>query len=110
MSPGPEVALQRAERALGVPLPSPFPSARRSTRRLCVSIFGGMHDNVDRRLLDSWEESRRHQSEARRFLDRQRFPVQPDEGRALEEIVATIADVERLRRSQLGTPPRPAAS
>lgn len=75
-----------------------------------MSISRGMHDNVDSRLLDSWEESRRHQSEARRFLARQRFPVERDEGLALEEIVATIAGVERLRRSQLGTPPRPAAS
>ena len=69
-----------------------------------------MRDNVDRRLLDGWEQSRRRQDEARRFLSRQRFPVMAGEARALDEIVATIADLERLRRSQLGTPPRPAAS
>ena len=60
-----------------------------------------MRDNVDRRLLDSWEQSRRHQDEARRFLARQRFPVKAGEARALDEIVATIADLERLRRSEL---------
>jgi hypothetical protein len=69
-----------------------------------------MADNVDRRLLGSWEQSRRHQAEARRFLARQRFPVRAGEGRALDEIVATIADLERLRRSELPGPPRPAAS
>jgi len=69
-----------------------------------------MPDNVDRRLLGSWEQSRRHQAEARRFLARQRFPERAREGRALDEIVATIADLERLRRSELHGPPRPAAS
>ena len=69
-----------------------------------------MRDNIDRRLLGTWEQSRRHQDEARRFLSRQRFPVQAGEGRALDEIVATISDLERLRRSELWTPPGPAAS
>jgi hypothetical protein len=69
-----------------------------------------MPDNVDRRLLGSWEQSRRHQAEARRFLARQRFPVRTGESRALDEIVATIADLERLRRTELHGPPRPAAS
>lgn len=69
-----------------------------------------MRDNVDRRLLGSWEQSHRHQAEARRFLARQRFPAHAGEGRALDEIVATIADLERARRSELSGPPRPAAS
>jgi len=69
-----------------------------------------MRDNVDRRLLDAWARSRRHQDEARRFLSRQRFTVETGEARALDAIVATIADLERLRRADLGMPPRPAAS
>ena len=68
-----------------------------------------MRNNVDRRLLETWEQSRRHQDEARRFLSRQRFPAAA-EPRALDEIVATIADLERLRRSQLEMPFGPAAS
>lgn len=66
--------------------------------------------NVDRRLLGCWEESTRHQAEARRFLARQRFSVPGDEGRTLDEIVATITDLERTRRTGLSCPPPPAAS
>lgn len=75
-----------------------------------MSIFREMRDNVDRRLLGGWEQSRRHQAEARRFLARQRFPAHVSEGRTLDEIVATIADLERIRRSELTGPPRPTAS
>lgn len=69
-----------------------------------------MRDNVDRRLLDAWAQSRRRQLEARRFLSRQRFPVETGEARALDEIVATIGNLERQRRAELDPPPGPAAS
>lgn len=62
-----------------------------------------MHENVDRRLLGGWEQSRRHQAHARRYLARQRLPALAGKGRTLDEIAATIADLERLRRTQLGS-------
>ena len=50
---------------------------------------------VDERHLERWQTSRRHQEEARRFLARQRFSDPRGERRALDEIVGTIADLER---------------
>ncbi len=54
-----------------------------------------MGTTVDDRLLEQWQTSRRHQDEARRFLARQRFSDPRGEGNALDEIVDTIADLER---------------
>ena len=64
-----------------------------------------MRDNVDRRLLAGWTESRRHQGEARRFLARQSPSLVTDGPRALDEIVSAIADLERRRRADLAVPP-----
>jgi hypothetical protein len=69
-----------------------------------------MQDNVDRRLLDAWAQSRRRQDEARRFLARQRLPLQGGDAKALDEIVSTLGDLERLRRAELDLFPRPTAS
>ncbi len=88
-APSPPETLDRARRP---------PSRRRaSTLAAGVSIVVGMHENVDRRLLGGWEQSRRHQAHARRYLARQRLPALAGEGRTLDEIAATIADLERLR-------------
>jgi hypothetical protein len=54
-----------------------------------------MTAEVDDRLLERWETSRRHQDEARRFLARQRFSDPRGERRALEEIVGTIVELEQ---------------
>ena len=54
-----------------------------------------MDTSIDDRLLERWQTSRRHQDEARRFLARQRFSDPRSEGKALDEIVGTIADLER---------------
>jgi hypothetical protein len=54
-----------------------------------------MDASIDDRLLERWQTSRRHQDEARRFLARQRFSDPHSEGQALDEIVGTIADLER---------------
>jgi hypothetical protein len=54
-----------------------------------------MGSPVDNRLLERWQTSRRHQDEARRFLARQRFSDPRGERQALDEIVGTIADLER---------------
>ena len=74
-----------------------------------------MATTVDDRLLERWQTSRRHQDEARRFLARQRFSDPRGEGRALDEIVGTIADLEhtlserasarRARRAPAGPDP-----
>jgi hypothetical protein len=72
---------------------------------------------VDDRLLERWETSRRHQDEARRFLARQRHADPAGERRALDEIVATLTDLEQMLRERAArrltppppTPPRPAA-
>ncbi len=69
-----------------------------------------MRDNVDRRLLEAWAQSRRRQDEARRFLARQRLPRHGGDARALDEIVSTLGDLERQRRAELDTFPRPTAS
>jgi hypothetical protein len=66
-----------------------------------------MTGQVDDRLLERWETSRRHQDEARRFLARQRFADPRGERRALDEIVGTIADLERTLRER-ATSRRPA--
>ena len=69
-----------------------------------------MSDQVDDRLLERWQTSRRHQNEARRFLARQRFSDPRGERGALEEIVGTIADLEqtlRERASRRLPPPAP---
>jgi hypothetical protein len=73
---------------------------------------------VDDRLLARWETSRRHQDEARRFLARQRYADTAGEHRALDEIVATMTDLEQTLRERAArrktplppSPPRPAAS
>jgi len=73
-----------------------------------------MNANVDNRLLERWQTSCRHQDEARRFLARQRFTNPQGDGRALEEIAGTIADMERILRQRAARPkpqldgPRPA--
>ena len=54
-----------------------------------------MRSSVDDSLLEHWQTSCRHQNEARRFLARQRFTDPRGEGKALDEIVDTIADLER---------------
>ena len=74
---------------------------------------------VDDRLLERWQTSRRHQDEARRFLARQRFSSPAGERRALEEIVATLTDLEQTLRERAArraappprapSPPPPAA-
>jgi hypothetical protein len=65
-----------------------------------------MSTTVDERLLERWRTSTRHQEEARRFLARQRFSDPRGERHALEEIVQTIADMERtlLERAARQTP------
>jgi len=65
---------------------------------------------VDDRLLERWETSRRRQDEARRFLARQRFNDAAGERRALDEIVASLTDLEqtlRERAARRATPPPP---
>jgi uncharacterized membrane protein YccC len=65
---------------------------------------------VDDRLLERWETSRRHQDEARRFLARRRHGDPAGERRALDEIVATLTDLEqtlRERAARRATPPPP---
>jgi C4-dicarboxylate-specific signal transduction histidine kinase len=69
---------------------------------------------VDDRLLERWETSRRHQDEARRFLARQRFSDAAGERRALDEIVATMTDLEqtlreRAKRRAIQPPPTPSS-
>ena len=74
---------------------------------------------VDERLLERWETSRRHQDEARRFLARQRFANPIGERRTLDEIVATLTDLEQTLRDRAArrallppptpSPPRPLA-
>jgi hypothetical protein len=69
-----------------------------------------MTAQVDDRLLERWQTSRRHQDEARRFLARQRFSDPRGERRALDEIVGTIAQLEqrlheRATRRLSGPPP-----
>lgn len=67
-----------------------------------------MSGTIDERLLDRWTTSRRHQDEARRFLERQRLADPRGDRRALEEIVGTIADLERTlrdRAARRGLPP-----
>jgi hypothetical protein len=59
-----------------------------------------MRPTIDDRLLERWEESRRHQDEARRFLARQKLFDPRGESRALEEIVGTIADLEQTLRER----------
>ncbi len=61
-----------------------------------------MTAHVDDRLLERWQTSRRHQDEARRFLARQRFSDPRGEGKALDEIVGTIADLERTLSERAG--------
>ena len=75
-----------------------------------------MSGSIDDRLLERWETSRRHQDEARRFLARQRFSDPGGERRALDEIVATLTDLEQALRERAArhaapppSPPRPAA-
>jgi C4-dicarboxylate-specific signal transduction histidine kinase len=77
-----------------------------------------MSGSVDDRLLDRWETSRRHQEEARRFLARQRLSDATGEQRALDEIVATMTDLEQTLRERVAarrsappapSPTRPAA-
>ena len=73
---------------------------------------------VDDRLLERWVTSRRHQDEARRFLARRRFADPVGERRALDEIVATLTDLEQTLRERAArravpppppSPPRPVA-
>jgi len=68
-----------------------------------------MTAQVDDRLLERWQASRRHQDEARRFLARQKFSDPRGERRALEEIVGTIAELERTlhARAARRVPPAP---
>ena len=75
-----------------------------------------MSGSIDDRLLERWETSRRHQDEARRFLARQRFSDPAGERRALDDIVATLTDLEQALRERAArravpppSPPRPAA-
>jgi hypothetical protein len=70
-----------------------------------------MSATIDDRLLERWQTSRRHQDEARRFLARQRFSDPRGERRALEEIVGTIAELERTlhERAARHVPPSPPA-
>lgn len=70
-----------------------------------------MSAQIDDRLLERWQTSRRHQDEARRFLARQRLQDPRGERRALEEIVGTIADLEQtLRERAADQPARPRAT
>jgi len=69
-----------------------------------------MTAQIDDRLLERWQTSRRHQDEARRFLARQRFTDPRGERRALAEIVGTISDLERTlheRAARRLSPPSP---
>jgi hypothetical protein len=68
-----------------------------------------MSGSIDDRLLERWTMSRRHQDEARQFLARQRFSDPRGERRALDEIVSTIADLERTLRDRASRrlPPSP---
>ena len=69
-----------------------------------------MSGTIDERLLDRWTTSRRHQDEARRFLARQKFSDPRGERRALDEIVGSIADLERTlhdRAARRRPPPSP---
>jgi len=69
-----------------------------------------MTAQIDNRLLEHWQTSRRHQDEARRFLARQRFSDSRGERRGLDEIVGTIADLElalRERATRRIPPPAP---
>lgn len=59
-----------------------------------------MTAQIDDRLLERWQTSRRHQDEARRFLAKQRLADPRGERRALEEIVGTIADLEQTLRER----------
>ena len=59
-----------------------------------------MTAQIDDRLLERWQTSRRHQDEARRFLAKQRLTDPRGERRALEEIVGTIAELERTLRER----------
>ena len=70
-----------------------------------------MTAEIDDRLLERWQTSRRHQDEARRFLAKQRLSDPRGERRALEEIVGTIADLEQTLRDRAPerTPDRPSA-
>jgi hypothetical protein len=65
---------------------------------------------IDDRLLERWQESRRRQEEARRFLARQRFSDPRGERQALAEIVGTFSDLERtLRERAAARRPKPPA-
>jgi len=72
---------------------------------------------VDDRLLERWEASRRHQDQARRFLVRRYFADPVVERRTLDEIVATLTDLEQELRERAARraatpsafPPHPAA-
>ncbi|WP_411277120.1 hypothetical protein [Gaiella sp.] len=59
-----------------------------------------MTAQIDDRLLERWQTSRRHQDEARRFLAKQRLSDPRGERRALDEIVGTIADLEQTLRER----------
>jgi hypothetical protein len=74
-----------------------------------------MTAQIDDRLLERWQTSRRHQEEARRFLARQKFSDPRGERRALDEIVGTIAELEqtlhaRAARRAPAPPPAPRPS
>jgi len=69
-----------------------------------------MAAQIDDRLLERWQTSRRHQDEARRFLARQRFADPRGERRALDEIVGTIADLEGSLRERAARRRTPVAS
>jgi hypothetical protein len=66
-----------------------------------------MGATIDDRLLEHWQVSSRHQAEARRFLARQQLSDPRGERRALEEIVGTIADLEKTLRERAKRRPRP---
>ncbi len=69
-----------------------------------------MTAQIDDRLLERWQTSRRHQDEARRFLSRQRFSDPRGERRALDEIVGTIADLEQTLHERAARRATPAPS
>jgi hypothetical protein len=84
-----------ASRLLALTISRSDPTGGRSTAARALPISKGMAAPVDDRLLERWQTSRRHQDEARRFLARQRFSDPRGERRALDEIVGTIAQLER---------------
>jgi hypothetical protein len=96
---------------------SPYHLGPPLNRRSGGADIPEMSGIVDDRLLERWETSRRHQDEARRFLARRRFTDPAGERRALEEVVATLTDLEQTLRERAArratppppSPPRPAA-